>query len=37
MAAMYRRGCVWWVKYYLNGRRIQQSLGTTLERIDRRT
>jgi integrase len=35
MAAIYRRGRVWWVKYYLNGQRIQQSLNTPLERIAR--
>ena len=28
MASIYRRGNVWWIKYYLHGQSIQQSLET---------
>ena len=26
MASIYQRGKVWWLKFHLNGKRIQQSL-----------
>ena len=31
MGSLYRRGNVWWVKYYRNGRPIRESTGTDRE------
>ncbi len=33
MAGIYKRGNVWWIKFHLNGTRVQQSLRTTNKRI----
>lgn len=30
--SLYRRGGIWWVKYYRDGRPIRQSTGETLEK-----
>jgi len=27
MGALYRRGQVWWMKYYVNGRPVRESTG----------
>ncbi len=35
MASIYKRGNIWWIKYHLNGRRIQQSLRTKEARVAR--
>ena len=32
MGMLYRRGSVWWVKYYVNGRPIRESTGTDKEK-----
>ena len=26
---LYQRGAVWWAQYFVNGRRVQESTGTT--------
>jgi hypothetical protein len=31
MGSLYRRGNVWWVKYYANGRPVRESTGTEKE------
>jgi len=31
MGMMYKRGAVWWVKYYRNGRALRESTGSTKE------
>jgi hypothetical protein len=31
MGSLYRRGEIWWVKYYENGRPKRESAGTTKE------
>jgi integrase len=31
MGSLYRRGEIWWIKYYRNGRPIRESAGTTKE------
>jgi hypothetical protein len=36
MGSLYRRGNVWWVKYYANGRAIRESTGTEKETEARR-
>ena len=35
MASIYRRGKTWWIEYLVNGKRKQQSLRTTNERVAR--
>lgn len=36
MGTIYRRGDIWWVKYYIDGRPIRESTGTTKETEARR-
>jgi hypothetical protein len=36
MGSLYRRGDVWWIKYYANGRPIRESTGTEKETEARR-
>jgi len=31
MGSLYKRGSTWWIKYYLNGRPVRESTGTTKE------
>jgi len=33
MASVFKRGQVWWIKYYVNGHPVQHSLETTEERV----
>ena len=32
MGALYKRGNIWWIKYYVNGRPVRESAGTDKER-----
>ncbi len=32
MGSLYRRGTTWWIKYYLNGRPVRESTGTSKEK-----
>jgi integrase len=32
VGSLYKRGAVWWVKYYANGRPVRESTGTTKEK-----
>jgi integrase len=36
MGTLYRRGRLWWIKYYVNGRAIRESTGTNKEQEARR-
>jgi hypothetical protein len=36
MGQLYKRGRVWWIKYYQNGRPLRESTGTTKETVARR-
>ena len=31
MGMLYKRGTIWWIKYYANGRPIRESTGTEKE------
>src|ERR1700736_3399025 len=33
MGSLYRRGQVWWCKYYANGRPVRESTGTTKAKV----
>ena len=36
MGSLYRRGNVWWVKYYRNGKSYRESSGTTKKMVAKR-
>lgn len=36
MGSLYKRGSVWWLKYYQNGRAVRESSGTNKETVARR-
>src|SRR6516225_11991962 len=36
MGMLYKRGAVWWIKYYRNGRGMRESSHSTKERVAKR-